>query len=108
MEPGTILVSTATVQESVTNNKMFQNQSMCGLYFHRKSIPKMMLVVSNGKTLAIISNEHGAEAFLYTHNDKLTASVAFTMLPSAKVTTKVLSFLTHYPTASATVLVTKL
>ena len=89
MDPGTILVSTATVQESVTNNKVFRNQSMCGLYFHKKSIPKMMLVVSNGKTLATISNKHGAEASLYTPNDKFTASVAFTVLPFAKVTTKV-------------------
>ena len=67
-----------------------------------------MSVVSYGKTLATISKEHGAELSLYTPNDKQTASEVFTVLPSAKVATKVLSFSTRYPTASATALVTKL
>ena len=84
-----MLVSTATVQESSTNDKVLQDQSMCGLYFRKKSIPKMTSVVSDGKTLASISKDQGAESSIYTLNDKCIASVAFTVLPPAKVTTKV-------------------
>ena len=62
MEPGTMLASTATVQESSTNNKVFWDQSTCGLYLRKKSIPNMTSVVSYGKTLATISKEHGAES----------------------------------------------
>ena len=108
IEPGTVLASTATLQESGTNDKVFQDQSMCGLYFRKKSIPKMMLVVSDSKTFATISKKHPAESSLYTPNDKWTASVVFMLLPSANVTTKVYWVLTCYPTASATALVTKL
>ena len=68
----------------------------------------MTLVVSNGKTLATISKKHGAELSLYTPNDKQTVSVVFTVLPSAKVTTKVSLFSMHYPIALATAIVTKL
>ena len=75
---------------------------------HKKSIPNITLVASYGKTLATISKEHGAESSLYTPNDKQTVSVVFTLLPSANVATKVYSVSTHYPTASATALVTKL
>ena len=68
----------------------------------------MTSVVRDSKTLATISKEHGAEFSLYTPNDKQTASVAITLLPSANVTTKVHLVSTRYPTALATALVTKL
>ena len=103
-----MLVSTATVQESSTNDKVFQDQSTCGLHLRKKSIPSMTLVVSCGKTLAIIYKEHGAESSLYTPNNNLTASVLVTLLPSANVTTNIYVVATCYPIASATALVTKL
>ena len=68
----------------------------------------MTSVISDCKILATISKEHGAGFSLYTPNKKQTVSVVYTVLPSAKVTTKVLSFLTCYPIALATALVTKL
>ena len=103
-----MLASTATVQESSTNNKVFQDQLTCLLYLHKKSIPNMTSIVSCGKTLATASKEHGAESSLYTPNDNSTASVVVTLLPSANITTDVYVVSTRYPTASATDLVTKL
>ena len=108
MNLGTVLASTATVQESSTNDKVFRDQSTCGLYLYKKSIPSMTSVVSCGKTLATISKEHGAESSLYTPNDNSTMSVIITLLTSANVTTNVYVILTRYPTASATALFTTL
>ena len=108
IEPGTVLASTATVRESSTNDKVFQDQSTCGLYLRKKSIPNMTSVVSCGETLATISKEHRAESSLYTHNDNPTASVVITLLPSANITINVYLVSTRYPAASATALVTKL
>ena len=108
MEPGTVLASTATVRESSTNDKVFRDQSTCGLYFYKKSVPNMMSVVTCGKTLATISKKHRVESSLSTPNDKQTASVVITLLPSAIVTTNVYLVLTRYPTALATALVMKL
>ena len=74
----------------------------------KKSIPSMTSVVSCGKTLVTISKEHGAESSLYTPKYNATASVVVTLLPSANITTNVYIVSTHYPTALATALVTKL
>ena len=87
---------------------MFADQSTLGLYFRKKSKPRITSAVSDGKTLATTSTLTVSESPFYTPNDKCKLSAVFATLPSARVTISGYPVTSGNCKVSATALVTKL
>ena len=108
MEPGTVLASTVTGPSACEKDSVFADQFTLGLYFRKKSKPRITSAVSDGKTLATTSIVTVSESPFYTPNDKCKLSSVFTTLPSARVTISGYPVTSGNSKVSATALVTKL
>ena len=108
MEPGTVLASIVTGPSACEKDSVFADQFTLGLYFRKKSKPRITSAVSDGKTLATTSMLTVSESPFYMPNDKCKLSAVFATLPSARVTISGYPVTSGNCKVSATALVTKL